>query len=142
MEVDGFSGLSLDIGVPAYAECPLPYVLVWAIPVGEGGEFVQMANQQSRFVILDVEGDVIVIAIESFPGVPFGGFLDAATELIETIRITPGAYIPAEPIAEPEASRSPAVDRFLLPGAERGALAHAPAPAPGRPSTGFRHRVR
>ena len=96
-EVDGFAGLQLDIGVPAYEECRLPYVLIWAIPVGEGGEFVQMANQQSRFVVLDVEGDVIVIAIETFPGVPFGGFLDAASELVESVRITPGEYVPSEP---------------------------------------------
>lgn len=122
VEVDGFTGLSLDIGVPAYAECALPYVLVWAIPVGEGGEFVQMANQQSRFLMLDVEGDVIVIAIESFPGVPFGGFLDAATELVETIRITPGAYTPAEPSAEPEADETPAV--------ESATPAASPSPAP------------
>lgn len=111
-EIDGYSGLQLDIGVPAYAECALPYVLVWAIPVGDGGEFVQMANQQSRFLVLDVEGDVIVIAIETFPGVPFGGFLDAATELVETIRITPGEYIPRVPDAsdapEPDETSSPA----------------------------------
>jgi len=109
VEVDGFSGLSLDIGVPAYAECALPYVLIWAIPVGAGGEFVQMANQQSRFLILDVDGDVIVIAIEAFPGVPFGGFLEAASELVESVRITPGPYIPPEPAAseEPGADVSP-----------------------------------
>lgn len=94
VEVGGFSGLQLDVGVPTYAECQLPYVLIWAIPIGEGGEFVQMANQQSRFVVLDVEGDVIVIAAETFPGVPFGGFLDAASELLDTVRITPGAYVP------------------------------------------------
>jgi hypothetical protein len=122
VEVDGFSGLSLDVGVPAYAECALPYVLVWAIPVGEGGEFVQMANQQSRFLILDVDGDVIVIAIESFPGVPFGGFLDAATALIETIRITPGQYLPPEPSPEPTATETPAV--------ESPAPTEAPPPAP------------
>jgi hypothetical protein len=107
VEVDGFAGLSLDIGVPTYTECSLPDVLIWAIPVGEGGEFVQMANQQSRFLILDVEGDVIVIAIESFPGVPFGGFLDAASELVETIRITPGEYVPPEPTPAPEETQDP-----------------------------------
>jgi hypothetical protein len=104
VDVDGFAGLSLDIGVPAYTECALPYVLVWAIPVGEGGEFVQVANQQSRFIILDVDGDVIVIAIESFPGVPFGSFLEASMELVDSMRITPGEYVPPEPTASPEAS--------------------------------------
>jgi hypothetical protein len=112
IDVDGFEGLSLDIGVPAYTECSLPYVLIWAIPVEEGGEFVQMANQQSRFLILDVDGDVIVIAIETFPGVPFGGFLEAASQLVESVRITPGEYVPPEPTPDPtsapEASEEPA----------------------------------
>ena len=120
IDVDGFSGLSLDIGVPTYAECNLPYVLIWAIPVGEGGEFVQMANQQSRFLILDVEGDVIVIAIESFPGVPLGGFLEAATELVETIRITPGEYVPPEPTPAPEGSEEPVEEASPAPADESG----------------------
>jgi hypothetical protein len=107
VEVDGYTGVALDIGVPAYTECYLPYVLIWAIPVGEGEGFVQMANQQSRFVILDVDGDVIVIAIEAFPGVPYGAFLEAATELLETVRIEPGEYIPPEPSPTPVASDEP-----------------------------------
>lgn len=121
VEVDGFSGLQLDIGVPTYVECRLPYVLVWAIPVGEGGEFVQMANQQSRFVILDVEGDVIIAAIEAFPGVPFGGFLDAAMELLDSVRIAPGAYIPPEP--EMTASPQPDASPSASPAAGAGASA-------------------
>jgi hypothetical protein len=107
IEVDGFTGLSLDVGVPAYTECRLRQVLIWAIPVGKGGEFVQEADQQSRFLLLDVDGDVIVIAIESLPGVPFGGFLDAATELVESVRITPGEYIPPEPTPEPGSTPEP-----------------------------------
>ncbi len=127
VEVDGFSGLALDIGVPAYAECALPYVLIWAIPVGDGGEFVQMANQQSRFLVLDVEGDVIVIAIEAFPGVPFGGFLEAASDLVETIRITPGAYVPPEPEAteEPSGAVSPQPAQRPSPSPTSGAGASA-----------------
>jgi hypothetical protein len=107
VEVDGYSGLSLDIGVPAYTECALPYLLVWALPMAGGGEFVQMADQQSRFVLLDVDGDVIVVAIESFPGVPFAGLLEASLELVETMRIEPGEYIPSEPTAEPADTAEP-----------------------------------
>lgn len=104
VSVDGYEGLQVDVGVPSYdpTECALPYVLVWAIPVGEGGEFVQMADQQSRFLLLDVDGDVVVIAIETFPGVPFGGFLEAAMDLVESMNIEPGEYIPPEPTSEPE----------------------------------------
>ena len=120
IEVDGFAGISLDVGVPAYTECRLDEVLIWAIPVGEGGQFVQTANQQSRFLILDVGGDVIVIAIESLPGVPFGGFLEAATELVESVRITPGEYVPPEPTPEPEPEE---------PTETEGAEGPSPAPA-------------
>jgi hypothetical protein len=116
-EVDGHTGMWLDIGVPAYTECALPYVLIWAVPIGDGGEFVQMANQQSRFILLDVGGDVIVLAIESFPGVPFGAFLETSLELVESMRIEPGAWVPTEtappiettpaPSLEPESTTAP-----------------------------------
>jgi hypothetical protein len=110
VEVDGYNGLRVDVGVPAFdaTDCALPYVLIWAIPVGEGGEFVQMADQQSRFVVLDVGGDVIVIAIETFPGVPFGGFLEASMELVESMDIEPGAWVPPAPTPTPAPSPSPA----------------------------------
>lgn len=106
IEVDGHQGLRLDVATPAYGECSLPYLLIWALPIAQGGEFVQVADQQSRFIVLDVDGDVIVIAIESFPGVPFGGLLDASMELVDSMRIEPGEYVPPAtpgPTAEPEA---------------------------------------
>ncbi len=106
IEVDGYQGLRLDVATPAYTECSLPDLLIWALPIAEGGEFVQVADQQSRFIVLDVDGAVIVIAIESFPGVPFGGLLDASMELVDSMRIEPGEYVPPTtpaPTAEPEA---------------------------------------
>jgi len=109
IEVDGFEGRRFDVGVPTYdpSECALPYLLLWAIPIGDGGEFVQVPNQQSRFVILDVDGDTIVVAIESFPGVPFGAFLEDSMELVRSLRITPGEYIPP-PTEHPSPAASPA----------------------------------
>jgi hypothetical protein len=107
IEVDGYTGLVLDVGVPTYTECRLQWVLIWALPIGDGGEFVQMANQQSRFVLLDVDGDVIVVAIESFPGVPFGGFLESSMELVDSMRIEPGEYMPPEPTPSAEPSEDP-----------------------------------
>ncbi len=110
-DVDGFLGLWMDVATPAYEECDLPFLLIWALPIAEGGEFVQVADQQSRFISLDVDGDVIVIAIESFPGVPFGGLLEASLALVDSMRIQPGAYLPpapsASPSARPSASPSP-----------------------------------
>ena len=106
IEVDGHTGLWLDIGVPAYTECRLPFLLIWAVPIGSGGEFVQMADQQSRFILLDVEGDVIVVAIESFPGVPFGGLLEASLEIVDSMRIEPGEYVPPEPTPSPQPAAS------------------------------------
>jgi hypothetical protein len=102
--VDGYGGIELDVATPAYEECDLPYVLVWALPIGDGGEFVQVADQQSRFIILDVEGDVVVIAAESFPCVPFGGILEAAMELVGSMRIEPAVPPASPPATAPEAS--------------------------------------
>ena len=97
LEVDGFGGLWMDAATPAYDECDLPWLLIWALPMAEGGEFVQVADQQSRFLALDVDGDVIVIAVESFPGVPFGGLLEASLDVVDSMRIEPGEYVPPEP---------------------------------------------
>lgn len=108
VEVDGHRGLQMDVATPMYTECPRPWLLIWALPIGDGGDFfVQVADQQSRFLILDVGGDVIVIAIESFPGVPFGGLLEASMELVGTMRIEPGEYIPPEPTSRPDATPTP-----------------------------------
>lgn len=115
--VDGNPGIQLDVAVPPYTECALPFVLLWALPIGDGGEFVQVADQQSRFVILDVDGDVIVVAIESFPGVPFGGLLDESMKLVESMRIEPGEYIPPEETsgATPTPQQSAAPEQTAAP---------------------------
>ena len=122
--VDGYEGLWMDVATPAYEECDLPWLLLWALPMAEGGEFVQVADQQSRFIVLDVDGDVIVVAIESFPGVPFGGLLEASLELVDSMRIEPGEYVPPEPSASPipgpsdePAAASPAVEPSPSPAA-------------------------
>jgi hypothetical protein len=107
IDIDGHVGLALDVGVPAYTECALPFVLLWALPIGEGGEFVQVADQQSRFIVLDVGGDVLVIAIESFPGVPYGELLEASLDLVDSMRIEPGEYIPPQPTPSPAPAISP-----------------------------------
>lgn len=110
IEVDGYQGLSLDVATPQFEECALPYLLLWALSMADG-EFVQVAGQQSRFIALDIEGDVLVIAIESFPGVPFGSLLDASMELVESMRIEPGTFVPPSPspalMPEPEPSPQP-----------------------------------
>ena len=109
-EVDSYLGLSLDVATPQFEDCALPYLLLWALPM-EDGPFVQVGGQQSRFVALDVDGDVLVIAIESFPGVPFGSLLDHAMDIVDSMRIEPGDDVlldasPA-PSAVPEPSLAP-----------------------------------
>jgi hypothetical protein len=101
IEVDGHVGLTMDVATPAYEECDLPWLLLWALPMEEGGEFVQVAGQQSRFIAIDVEGEVIVVAIESFLGVPFGGLLEASLELVDSMRITPAGAAPPDPPVSP-----------------------------------------
>jgi hypothetical protein len=117
VEVDGLAGTQLDVATPAFDECSLGYLLIWALPVGEGDPFVQVADQQSRFIALDVEGDVIVIAIETFPGVPFGGLLDASMDLVESMRIVPGEYVPPpQPSETPEGPEDPDASPTAGPG--------------------------
>ena len=120
IEIDGHTGLWFDVGVPRYdaSECSLPYLLLWAIPVGDGGEFVQVGDQQSRFLILDIGGDVIIVAIESFPGVPFGGLLEASMKLVETMNIAPGEYLPLPPTPEPSPSATPSPTEPAEPASE------------------------
>jgi hypothetical protein len=117
IEVDGYVGHWLDVATPAYTECQ-DWLLIWALPIAEGGEFVQMPDQQSRFIALDVEGDVIVIAIESLPGVPFGSLLEDSLELVASMTLEPGELAaasaspgPSAPpaTAEPEPSSEPSV---------------------------------
>ena len=109
IEVDGYRGLALDVATPPFDECSLPYLLIWALSM-EDGEFVQVAGQQSRFIVLDIDGDVIVIAIELFPGVPFGSLLDASMELVSSMRIVPGEYVPPSPSPAPVPNADPSPD--------------------------------
>jgi len=116
-DIDGNPGLSLDVATPAVEDCALPFLLLWAVPM-QDGEFVQVPGQQSRFIAVDVEGDVIVVAIESFPGVPFGGLLEASMDVVESMRIEPGEFVAAspsptavpneDPSLQPDTSEAPA----------------------------------
>jgi hypothetical protein len=85
-EVGGYGGVSLDVLVPPWApdECRLTMLLLWAIPM-PSGEFVQLPGQESRFIVLDVGTDTIVVAIEALPGTPFEPFADAAMELVRSM---------------------------------------------------------
>jgi hypothetical protein len=108
VEVDGRDAWQLDVATPEYAECPLEFLLLFALPIAEGGEFVQVADQQSRFVAVDIADTVVVVAIESLPGVPFGELLEASLELVASMGIEPGPPgIPAESAAPPPASPGP-----------------------------------
>jgi hypothetical protein len=110
-----FEGLGLDVAVPIEVACDLPFLLLWALDM-EDGEFVQVPGQQSRFIVADVGGDVLVAAIEAFPGVPYGSFLEASLELVGSMHIEPGGSVPpADPSPAPGepagASASPASHR-------------------------------
>lgn len=116
IEVDGYRGLSLDIGVPIFDQCPPGYLLIWELPMPDGS-FIQYADQQSRFIILDVDGDVVVVSIESFPGVPFGSLLERSMELVRSMRIEPGEYVPPSPApSAPPALPQPSASPSAAPG--------------------------
>lgn len=120
-EVDGHAAWQLDVATPEYTECPLEFILLFALPVEDGGEFVQVADQQSRFIAIDVGDTVVVVAIESLPGVPFGELLEASLELVASMTIVPGE--PGIPAADATPGPSPAAEA-------------SPSPAPTGPGGG------
>jgi hypothetical protein len=117
IEVDGRDAWQVDVATPEYTECPLEFLLLFALPIAEGGEFVQVADQQSRFIAVEIGDTVVVVAIESLPGVPFGELLEASLELVASMELEPGEPgIPPEvgssPPASPEADASPTASPF------------------------------
>jgi hypothetical protein len=119
VEVDGRDAWQLDVATPAFTECQLDWLLIFALPVAEGGEFIQVADQQARFIAVDVDGTVVVVAVESLPGVPFGELLEASLQLVDSMTIEPAeSALPDDP-----AAHSPD------PGASQ------PLPSPGSPAS-------
>lgn len=134
IDVDGNQSVQLDVAVPPFDDvCSQPLLLLWAVPFMENGEFIQVPHQQSRFIILDVGGDVIVIAIETFPGVPFGMVLDDAMDIVDSVRFTPAAaQAPtAAPSIEPSPEPSSAAEVTPAP----TPAAATPSPTPPAPRT-------
>ena len=74
---------------------------------------------------------VVVIAVESFPGVPFGGILDAAMELVDSMRIEPAAPSASPPRRAAPHRRPP---RASVPPAPTAAR-RSPPPSPSPPSS-------
>ncbi len=106
-DVDDRLGITLDVATPAIGDCAVRDLLLWIVPAMEKGEFVQVANQQSRFIMVDVDGDIVVIAIETFPGVPFGSMLDASMDLVGSMRFEAATSV-ATPEPTPETTEIPA----------------------------------
>lgn len=133
LEVDGRGAWQLDVATPEYTECQLQFLLLFALPIADGGEFVQVADQQSRFIVVDIADTAVVIAIESLPGVPFGELLEASVELVGTMTIEPGPPgIPDETTASPAASSAPEAPSSASPSPEP-----SPAASPsGQPLPG------
>jgi hypothetical protein len=82
----GHEGRTLDVAVLPEIACDLPFLLLWALDMKDG-EFVQVPGQQSRFIAADVGNDVLVVAMEAFPGVPYGSFLETAMAVLDDLEV-------------------------------------------------------
>jgi hypothetical protein len=103
-EVAGLPALQLDVATQQPMGCDPPETWVWANPP-EGG-FILSDGQQATFLFLTVGERVLVVSYETFPGVPFEPFAEAAMEIIETLSIDPSTD--PGPDASPVAEASPA----------------------------------
>jgi hypothetical protein len=115
IEVAGYPGLQVDVATQQPMACESMVTVLWSIP--DRGLFMLQDGQEARFMPIDVDGQVLVLVAETFPGADFDAFLDAATEVIETIEIDTGAVPPS---IEPSASGStePSVGPSEAPTAE------------------------
>jgi hypothetical protein len=85
--VAGFDAISIDIS-EVTSTCAEPeWALLWALPGVQ--EFHLTAGERARFIALDVEGEVVVLAFEALPDTDLDVFLDLATGLVDTLEITP-----------------------------------------------------
>lgn len=110
IEVDGRSGVVLDVRSDIAADCDPPWAWLWRLPVVL--EFHLADDEDARFIALDVGDGVVVIAMEAFTGpepdvplsepevplsepdtplVDWDGFLGVAMALVDTMVITPTA---------------------------------------------------
>ena len=94
VEIGGYSGVQVDMRSSVPAECEPPRAWLWVLPVV--GDFHLDDAEDARFIALDVDGHVTVIAAEAFTGpdpedpqVDWDGFLAELTALTDSMVITP-----------------------------------------------------
>jgi hypothetical protein len=93
VEVAGFPGLQLDVATQELMVCDPPVTALWSIP--GRGLYMLETGQEARFIALDVDDQVLVLSIESFPGADFDTFLENAQAVVDTIEIDTAAVAPS-----------------------------------------------
>lgn len=86
--VAGLPALRVEVGTQQPMLCEPPTTSLWAIP--PSGAFFLEDGEQASFTMVDVEGTVLVIAVEAWPGADYEALSAAADELVATLTITPG----------------------------------------------------
>ncbi len=89
VEIAGYRGLQADVTATVPAGCDLGAVFLWSLPETS---MRMSGGGQARFIALDVDGEVVVMFIESFtPEADYPAFLDKAMAVVETLAITPSS---------------------------------------------------
>lgn len=86
--VGGFDGSLVDLHTELPDACgaePPEWILLWTIPVY--GDFHFADDETARVIALDVDGQVVVIVIEAYPGADYEEFLAEATAIVASMEI-------------------------------------------------------
>ena len=88
VEVGGYRGLEADVVASVPEECLLRQTNLW--PVGTVGPYILRDGVEARYTIVDVDGQLILIAAESAPGADHAALLARAEDVIATIEFGTG----------------------------------------------------
>jgi hypothetical protein len=86
--VAGYDGLVVDLHTELPEPCASnepPWTWLWTMPVF--GDFHFIDDERARVIALDVEGQVLVIVIESYPDANHDDFLEDALSIVESMEI-------------------------------------------------------
>ncbi len=94
VEIGGYSGVQVDMRSSVPAESEPPWAWLWTLPVV--GDFHLNDDEDARFIALDVDDHVTVMAAEAFTGpdpenpeVDWDGFLEKLSALTDSMVIAP-----------------------------------------------------
>jgi hypothetical protein len=128
IELAGHTGLVMDVATLDLMTCEPPVVVLWS--VGLEGGFVLEAGEEARFIALDVDGRIVIVSMETYPGADLDAFIEDSQPVIDSVTFGPAASPAESPAGSPaESSAAPPAESSAAPPAP-SASAPPPTGAP------------